>query len=60
MFGDILVLLILAAIVWFVMRYLWRESKKGGCAGCSGCSGCQPGSGCPNGQKQHGCVYKQK
>lgn len=53
MFGDILVLLILAVAVWFAVRYMWRESKKGGCAGCSGCSGCKPGSGCPNEQKQH-------
>lgn len=41
-FGDILVIGILAAVVGLIIGKMIRERKKGG--GCCGCSGCATGS----------------
>ena len=47
-FGDVIILAVIGLAVFFAIRVMRKDSKKGGCAGCSGCSG-QCGS----------CKYKQ-
>ena len=37
--GNLIVGAILAACIFFAVRYLYRQAKKGQCAGCSGCKG---------------------
>lgn len=46
MYGDVIVILVLAVIVFFAVRAMWRRRKEGGCSGCSGCSGCCNGGSC--------------
>ena len=49
---DLIIVLVIAVILYFGIRYWIRESKKGRCAGCSGCGGnhggmcCTGGAGC--------------
>ena len=44
--GDIIVLSVLGTVVAFAARSLWKDHKRGGCAGCShncrSCSGACP------------------
>ena len=47
--GTIAVFLVLAAIVGLIVRSLYKQKKRGGCAGCGGscgacggCSACHP------------------
>lgn len=47
--SDYLILLAIAALLFFAVRYLRRVKKQGGCAGCSGGSGC---SGCATKSKK--------
>jgi len=43
--GDLIVLAVLGIVVALVVRSLYRDRKKGGCAGCSrNCGSC--GSAC--------------
>ena len=35
--ATILVLIVLAAVLFFLARSLIREKKSGGCSGCPGC-----------------------
>ena len=49
--GNLIVIIILAVLVFFAARSIWRTHKSGGCSGCgggscAGCSGC--GSFTPN------------
>ncbi len=46
MLGDGIVILVLAVMVFFAVRSMWRRRKAGGCSGCSGCSGCCHSSTC--------------
>ncbi|MBR0342833.1 MAG: FeoB-associated Cys-rich membrane protein [Oscillospiraceae bacterium] len=42
--GNLIVIAVLAIVVFFAARSVWRTHKSGGCSGCGGnCSGC---SGC--------------
>ena len=57
-FGDGIVILTLVIVVFFILRGMIRDKKKGKtCGGCSGCSGCahkgQCGScgGCPSAEQ---------
>lgn len=44
--GDIIVLAVLAVVVAAAIRSLWKDHKKGGCAGCShNCAGCTSACG---------------
>lgn len=47
-FGDVIILAVIGVAVFFAIRSLRKDHKKGGCTGCSGCSG-----GCGS------CKYKQ-
>ena len=39
--ATVIISLVLVSLMALAVRYLWKTSKKGGCAGCSGCSkGC--------------------
>lgn len=43
-FASMVLLLVVAAIVFFLLRSRIREHKQGSCGcgcGCSGCSGCR-------------------
>ncbi len=40
--GNLIVLLVLAAVVALAVRSLWRGRKRGGCNGvCASCGGCR-------------------
>lgn len=41
-FADYMILLAVAAAVFFAVRWVYRRRKNGGscCGGCTGCSGC--------------------
>ena len=40
-FASLVLLLLVAAIIFFLLRSKIRETKKGNCGcGCQGCSGC--------------------
>ncbi len=49
--GYAIVLTVLGLVVFFAIRYLWRERKNGGCGG--GCSSC--GSSKSSGTDSCGC-----
>ena len=38
-FGDVIILAVIGLAVFFAVRVMRKDRKKGGCAGCSGCSG---------------------
>ncbi len=42
MAGDLIVILVLAVVVFFAVRSMWRQYKAGGCCdgNCGSCSGC--------------------
>ncbi|MDO4344619.1 MAG: FeoB-associated Cys-rich membrane protein [Eubacteriales bacterium] len=44
--GNLIVILLLAAVVFLVIRSMWRKHKEGpGCTGnCSTCGGCHGAS----------------
>ncbi len=45
--GDYIILAVIAAAVFFAVRSLVRQRKRGGCGcGCSGCSGCPMNGNC--------------
>ncbi len=44
--GSVLVIVVLAAVVFLAVRYVWRSHKRGTCVGCSGCSSCS--GACPH------------
>lgn len=45
--GDYIILAVIAAAVFFAVRSLVRQKKRGGCGcGCSGCSGCPMNGNC--------------
>ncbi|MBQ9492716.1 MAG: FeoB-associated Cys-rich membrane protein [Oscillibacter sp.] len=35
--GNAIALLAVALLVTVCARYLWKDAKRGGCAGCAGC-----------------------
>lgn len=39
---DIVVIVLIAVLLFFAIKYLWKARKKGGCCGnCNGCRGCE-------------------
>ena len=48
MLGDVIVLAVLAGVIAWAVRSLWKAHKNGGgCSGdCSGCGGCSRCGGC--------------
>ena len=48
MVADIVICLIVLVGIFFAIKSLRKDKKKGGCAGCSGCSGCHSCSSQPN------------
>jgi len=49
---DYLIILAVALLLFFAVRYLRRVKKQGGCAGCSGCSGRSGCASCPSKNKK--------
>jgi len=60
--GNLIVIIILAVLVFFAARSIWRSHKSGGCAGCSGCGGgsCAGCSGCGSFAPDHRSVPDNK
>ncbi len=50
--GDMIVLAVLFAIVFLVVRGMLRDKKKGKCCGCSSCQGCAQVGSCASAQKK--------
>ncbi|WP_026666107.1 FeoB-associated Cys-rich membrane protein [Butyrivibrio sp. FC2001] len=49
---NIIIVLIIAAIIIFDIRYIIKKKKQGGCIGCPSGSSCHSGSGsCPTAEK---------
>ncbi len=45
--GTLLILALVAVVVFFAVRSLWRQHKAGGCCGnCAQCGGCSGKSAC--------------
>lgn len=38
--GDFLVIGVIVLVAGLAVRSLWKDHKKGGCAGCSKCGSC--------------------
>ncbi|MDO5470779.1 MAG: hypothetical protein Q4F38_05700 [Akkermansia sp.] len=50
--ADIIIILILAAVTFLIIRSLLKQRAKGGCGSCGDGSGCGCGcSGCCHGKK---------
>ena len=43
--ATVIVLVVLAAVLFFLGRSLFRQKKSGGCSGCPGCGSGSCGSG---------------
>lgn len=56
--GTVLVCIVLAVIVFFAIRSIWKSHKKGECAG--GCAGCSQAGTCPAHQHHDAAGSKQK
>ena len=57
--GDYIILAVIAAAVFFAVRSLVRQRKRGGCGcGCSGCSGCPMNGSCA--QRQNDTAEAEK
>jgi len=48
--GNILVLLVLAAVIGLIIRSMCRDRKKGKSCGCGSCKGCA--MGCCHSEKE--------
>lgn len=45
--GDVIILLIVALCIFFAVRSIVKQRKKGGCScGCSGCNACPNSMNC--------------